>query len=465
MKLTFYGAAENVTGSKYLLEAAGRRLLVDCGMFQERQLSGRNWDPFPFNPAGLDAVLLTHAHIDHCGLLPRLVRDGFQGPVYCTPATADIARLILLDSAKIQEEDAAFKRRRHEKEGRGHLPPPAVLYTAADVEAAVRLFRPVDCGQAVEVGGVSISFHEAGHVLGSTWIRVRAGTNGSTRTIVFSGDLGRRNTPILRDPEMPADADHVLVESTYGNRDHKPSDAIPELLATIITETRAAGGNVVIPSFALERTQELLYHLSGLLRARRIPRPYVFVDSPMAVRLTEVFQRHPELFDDETRSLLRRGEHPCDFPGLRMTQSVEQSKAINEVRRGAVIIAGAGMCTGGRIKHHLVANISRPESTILFVGYQANGTLGRAILEGAREVRIHGQPRVVAARIAKINGFSAHGDRNELLGWLSGLQSSPRQTFVVHGEPEASRAFADLLHEKKGWSASVPAYQSSVELA
>ena len=460
--LAFHGAAQNVTGSRYLVEANGARVLVDCGLYQERDLRDRNWDPFPVPPETIDAVVLTHAHLDHCGLLPKLVREGFRGEVHCTAATADVARIVLLDAAHLQEEDAELKRRRHERDGRAGPHPPVPLYTKADAEAALPQLRPVPYGKPVAVApGIEATFHEVGHILGATAISLRIGQGAASRTVLFSGDVGRWDVPIVRDPAVISEADYVVVESTYGNRLHAPSADIPDKLAGIVNRTREAGGNLVVPSFAVERTQELLYHLNELLHADRVPHLRVFVDSPMAVRVTEVFRRHRELFDEQAMRLLSEGRHPCDFPGLTMCRSVRESKSINHIKGTAIVIAGSGMCTGGRIKHHLSHNIGRPESTVLFVGYQANGTLGRAILEGASEVRIHGHTHAVQARIAKINAFSAHADREELVRWLSGIESAPRHVFVTHGEPASANAFADVVRERFGWETSVPVYQET----
>jgi len=465
LRLHFLGAAGNVTGSSYCVELDGKRLLVDCGLYQERKLRKRNWDPFPVPAADIDAVLLTHAHLDHCGLLPKLVKEGYRGPVYATPATADIAAIVLRDSGKIQQEDAEHKRRRHEREGRKGPYPDVPLYTVEDAEAAVRLLQPVPYGEALgPLEGVEATFHDAGHILGSSMVFLRVRRNGEERTLLFSGDLGRCDLPILRDPTTFDSADYVVVESTYGDRLHRPTASIPGSLSKIVNRTHKLGGNVVVPSFAVERTQELLYHLSGLLAEKRIPPLTVFVDSPMAIRVTEVFRRHPELFDEHARALLREGRHPCDFPGLVLCRTVEESKAIKHHEGTAIIIAGSGMCTGGRIKHHLVSNISRPESVVLFVGYQASGTLGRLILEGLETVRIHGEHYPVEASVAKINGFSAHADRRELFRWLSALSRPPRRIFVTHGEPESSDHFATYVRGKTGWETRVPAYGDSVAL-
>ncbi len=465
IKLTFLGAARNVTGSRYLLETENTRFLVDCGLYQEREFSSRNWEPFPFPPRSLDAVLLTHAHLDHCGLIPKLVREGFQGKIYCTTATSKITQIILLDSAYLQEEDAAFKKRRHEREGRKGPFPEVPLYTIADAQASLPLFSPVEYGERVVIGGdVEATFHDAGHVLGSSMIRVTVRQGGEERTIIFSGDLGRWDRPILRDPNLFRQADYVLVESTYGDREHDAPANIRDSLAEVVNSTYRAGGNIIVPSFALQRTQEVLYYMNDLLVEDRIPHIMVFLDSPMAIAVTEVYKKHSELFDQEMSSRLRHKTSPFDFPGLRMTQTTDESKALNHIRGTIMIIAGAGMCNGGRIKHHLVSNITRRESTILFVGYQAVGTLGRLIVDGAKKVRILGTSYPVRARIAQISGFSAHADRNELLRWLSGLTSAPKHVFVIHGEAAAADQFARSLRESTGWEVSVPEYKTEVIL-
>ena len=465
IKLGFYGAARNVTGSKYYLEADGHKFLVDCGLYQERFLKDRNWEPFPINPHSLDAVLLTHAHIDHCGLLPKLVREGFNGRIYCTDATADIAKIMLTDSARLQQEDALNKKMRHEQEGRKAHFPEMPLYTEKDAEDCYPLFHPVPYGRTIQLAdGLEAVFHDAGHVLGSSSLMLRADRNGETRRILFSGDVGRRNRPILRDPTLFKEADYIIIESTYGDRLHEDGDKIADELAEVINSTVVNGGNIVVPSFALERSQEILYYMNELLLANRIPHIMVFFDSPMAVSITEIFEEHLDLFDKEAREIIRSGKSPFSFPGLTRVSTTDESKAINWITGSVMIIAGSGMCNGGRVKHHLVSNISRKESTILFVGYQAVGTLGRQIVDGAKIVRILGKKYRVKARIAQMNGFSAHADRNELLQWLSSIRNQPRGIFITHGEEGASASLADAVREKFGWKVSVPQYKDEVTL-
>lgn len=465
IKLSFLGAAGNVTGSRFLLEANGTRVLIDCGLYQERDLRSRNFEPFVTAPGSIDAVLLTHAHLDHCGLLPKLARDGFKGKIYCTGATAQIAEIVMLDCGHLQEEDAAYKLKRHKREGRVGPHPVVALYTADDAAACVHLFSPVPYDRPTPIAdGIEVTFRDAGHILGASMIKVKVSDNGEERTILFSGDIGRPNKPILRDPTLFDQADYVVIESTYGDRVHQPTEEIADTFAEIINSTRRAGGNVIIPSFALERSQEVLYHLNELLLEKQIPPLMVFMDSPMAIRVTEVFENHPEVFDREMLELIRRKESPFDFSGLTMTRTTKQSKAINNITGTVIIIAGSGMCTGGRVKHHLVSNISRPESTILFVGYQAVGTLGRRILDGADEVRIIGHVRSVKARVARMNGFSGHADRDELFAWLSAIKQPPKQLFIVHGEPDAALNFSEYVENKVGWKTSVPNYKDTVNL-
>lgn len=466
MKLQFLGASRQVTGSRYYLEMDGARLLVDCGMFQERQYQERNWQPPPVDPRQIQAVLLTHAHLDHCGLLPRLVQQGFRGKIHSTGPTADLAELILRDSAEIQAEDVAYKKKRHRREGRTGKRPTIPLYTIDDVERTLPRFERTGYGQPVKLGdGVNVTFHDAGHILGSSVLELTARSNGQARRLLFSGDLGQWNRPLLRDPTTFDEADYVVMESTYGDREHKPEADVETQLATIINETVQAGGNVVIPTFAVERAQELMYYLSQLLRNNRIPQVPIFLDSPMAVSVVDVFSRYRDELDHETWQRIRAGDWPLRFPGLKLTGSVEESKAINEVAGSSIIMATSGMCNAGRIKFHLRRNIGRPESTILFVGFQVPGTLGRQILEGEREVRIHGTLYLARARIAQIHGFSGHADRSGLLRWLGSFRRPPEHLFLTHGEESVSLALAEQVKTERQWNVTVPEYQQVAALA
>jgi metallo-beta-lactamase family protein len=465
LRLSFLGAAKSVTGSRFVLETPAARVMVDCGLSQERDMQSKNWEPFSVPPDRIDEVLLTHAHLDHCGLLPRLVREGFKGRIVATGPTAEIARIVMLDSAHLQVEDAEQKKKRHQQEKRTGPHPAAPLYTEKDAEAAAALFHVVSLGDTVSLaGGLEAEYFEAGHILGSASIRVRAGRGPDARTVLFSGDIGRWDRPIINDPDPCDQADYVLMESTYGDSLHGADEEIGAALERIVNRTVKAGGNIVIPSFAIERSQEVLYYMNGLLRSNRIPHLLVFLDSPMATKVTDIFSHWPQLFDADMARLLKEGKSPFELPGLVMCRSIEDSKSINSITGSAIIVAGAGMCTGGRIKYHLVRNISRAESTILFVGYQAEGTLGRQILDGAKQVRILGSMLPVKAKVERIPGFSAHADRDELLRWASKQKSRPRRAFVIHGEPQVAAHFSATLKEKMGWEAVVPGPGQTVEL-
>ena len=460
--LTFLGAARTVTGSRYLLETPGARILVDCGLFQERSHQNRNWESGRFDPATINVVLLTHGHLDHCGWLPKLVKDGFRGKVYATSATADLTPVILLDSARIQEEDAATKKARHLKEGRQSPRPIEPLYTVSDAERAIAYIRRVaHLGTAVEVApGVSAEWGENGHILGASWVAV----NVLGKRIVFSGDIGRWDRPILNDPVPPLAADYLVVESTYGDRRHEENGDIEEQMAAIVAESYSRGGNLLIPSFSVERAQELLFILAKLRRSGRLPHASVYLDSPMASKVTGIFKDHPEACDREMLSLIRQGKSPFEFDGLTFPEKASDSRRLNDIHGGAVIIAGNGMCTGGRIKHHLLHNIERPGTTLLFVGYQAPGTLGRLLLEGASEIRLFNRQLKVRAGIRTLFGMSGHADSDELLRWARVIGHPPEHCFVTHGDPEASAAFAASLRETLGWKTSNPALDDRVEL-
>lgn len=454
VSVTSLGAARNVTGSRHLLEADGLRLLVDCGLYQEREFADRNWEAFPVPPASIHAVLLTHAHIDHCGWLPRLVSAGFAGRIWCTHATGEIVPIILADAARLQGEDVETKDKRHAQTGRQPARQPAPLYDEAEVDVAVGRLNTVDFAVATEVApGARATWLPAGHILGAAMILVEV----AGKRVLFSGDLGRWDRPLVPDPADPPSVDLVLVESTYGDRLHTTDADIPGQLERIIGGTIAQGGVVLIPSFAVERAQELLWYLHRLHEAGRIPEVPVFLDSPMAVKLLEVFRRHPEALDEESR----RG---FDLGSLKLTRTRDESKAINDHRGAAVIIAGSGMLNGGRIKHHLLRHIDDPASCLLFVGYQANGTLGRQLVEGARRVRLFGIERPVRIRVEQVQGFSGHADRDEVLGWLSRMSPKPKKVAVIHGGDQVAPAFAKLVQERLGIPAHASEYRERIEV-
>jgi len=441
MEISFHGADRGVTGSCHLLACADRLLLVDCGMFQgSRELQEENSAAFGFDPAALDFLLLTHAHLDHCGRLPLLVKRGFRGEVIATAATRELAQIVLQDSAHMAEDDAAWRSRR--KGGAPVVP----LYTQADVAAAMQCFgRALAYGQVLELAaGLRVSFHDAGHILGSAHVLVQVREAGRDRRVLFSGDIGGAGRPILRDPAPPA-AEIVLMESTYGDRCHRsPAASVAELIEVIGT-TVARGGNVVIPSFALERTQEILFALRAAVTTGTLPPQLpVFVDSPMAVSVTEVYRAHPECYDAESAALIADGHDLFGFAGLRLVRATAESMALNRISGGAVIMAGSGMCTGGRVRHHLVHNLPRSNASIVFVGFAAQGTPARRIIDGARTINLFGEELPVRAHVHTINGFSAHADQTELLAWHARAGGGER-TVLVHGEPRAMNELAARL--------------------
>jgi metallo-beta-lactamase family protein len=444
MKLTFLGAAGMVTGSCYLLEAGGLRLMVDCGMFQGKE-EALNREPFGVNPGSLDGVILTHAHIDHSGRLPLLRKQGFVGPVYTHQATADLAAIMLLDSAHIQEMESERETRKSRRAARDGAEP---LYSLADAKAVAAQFFPIPYGELHQLNDqLAIRLQDAGHILGSAIVEVfETDAEGRTTKLVFSGDLGQPERPILRDPTLIDEADYLVLESTYGNRLHEPHESTLDQLAEIIRTTVAGGGNVVVPSFAVGRTQELLYALNTLKEGGKLPAGLkVVLDSPLAIAATEVTDKHREVFDEPAQAMIRRGDDPFAFPGLVMSRTSDDSKALNDARQPMVIIAAGGMCEAGRILHHLKHNLWRPNCTVLFVGYQAEGTLGRRILDGASPVHIHGEEIAVKARITSLPGLSAHADQGQILHWVAGLKRLPLQTILVHGEAEGREALAKLL--------------------
>jgi metallo-beta-lactamase family protein len=463
MKLSFHGADRGVTGSCHLVECAGRRILIDCGLHQGgRELEEENAEPFGFDPAEIDYVLLTHAHLDHCGRLPLLVKRGFRGEIVTTAATRELSRLVMLDAAHLQEEEArrlAHRSVHHRKHS--HLVAP--LYSILDAFTVLDYFgRTAVYNQSIELApGIRATFFVAGHILGSASIFLELEEQGRRRSVLFSGDLGNVGRPILRDPVTPPKADVVVMETTYGDRLHKPFAPSVDELYEAVAATFKRGGNVIIPTFALERAQEILFFLrEGVEKGMLSRSTQVFLDSPMAISATEIFKRHPECYEPETAELFREGRDPFHLSGLHFTRETTESMAINHIGGGAIVMAGSGMCTGGRIRDHLKHNLGREECSVIFVGYAATGTLARQLIDGAKEVRIHGEEIPVHARIHTINGFSAHADQAELLAW-HGKIGGPARTFLVHGEEQTMSNFAALLKETR---VEMPALNEVFEL-
>jgi metallo-beta-lactamase family protein len=507
ISIQFLGAAGCVTGSQFLVSVGQRHVLVDCGMFQgSPQEVERNRMPFAFEPSSIDALLLTHAHLDHCGRTPSLTRGGFRGPIHATRATVDLTEIVLRDAAKLQVEFTnRWNRRQARKAERAahadaetqteaaaqetddpsfperlrHAPPEGrtvireALYDEHDVERAMEQMRGCDYGDVVEVtDGVTAVFHDAGHILGSAIIELRVTDGDASLTIVFSGDLGRDGSPIIRDPEPVEHADHVVIESTYGNREHDPHVEAIEALVAAVGEVATQRGVMLIPAFAIGRTQELIWVLDDLVRAGRIPRVPLYIDSPMASKATIVYDEHPETYDEDTAALIRSGDSPLRYPGQQFTDLVEESKAIRHANRPIVVVASSGMLTGGRIMHHLKDFLPDPTCTLLFIGYQGEGTLGRHIAEGATSARIDGEEYPVRCRVRTISGFSAHADQHELEAWLAHFgraavadNGRPKTVFIVHGDPEAAEAFAARIRSELGMNAHVAAHHEVVTLA
>jgi len=457
MKLSFHGADRGVTGSCHLIECAGHRVLVDCGLYQgSREVEEENAEPFGFDPSRIDALLLTHAHLDHCGRIPLLVKQGLRGEIITTSASRELSRLVMLDSAHIQEEEAE----RHQRKGRRQHPGP--LYgTLEALDSLDRFGRVAAYGTPLEVApGIRATFLDAGHILGSACILVELREGDRERRVLFSGDLGSSGRPILRDPTPPPEVDVVVMESTYGDRLHRDLESSVVELHGAIRDTVERGGNVIIPTFALERAQEILYFLREGSEAGVLPRDLeVFLDSPRAISATEIFGRHPECYDRETAALFQQGRDPFALPGLHFTRQSTASMRINQIRGGAVVMAGSGMCTGGRVRHHLRHNLARHQSSVIFVGFAARGTLARAIIDGAKQVRIYGEDIAVRARIHTINGFSAHADQAELLAWHASTRA--KRTFLVHGEEEPMRVLARRLENTK---VEMPSLHDEIEL-
>ncbi len=460
--IQFLGAAGTVTGSKYLVETGNTRFMVDCGMFQgAKQLRLQNWAGAPVPPDSVREMLLTHAHIDHIGMLPLFVREGFSGPAWATPATVELCEISLLDAAHLQEEDARFAN----KKGFSKHKPALPLYSVEDAQRAIKQLRPLPYDETLEVEkNVQVRFRDAGHILGSAILEAKIAQNGTGVKVVFSGDLGRYNSLILRDPDPVDQADYLVVESTYGNRTHPVEESASEV-ARFINETASRGGVLVIPAFALGRTQTLLYVIRELKKQASIPDLPVYVDSPMAIHVTELFCRHIAEFDDEARAAFAAtGTCPVLCPNLHFINTPQQSQELNDLRYPAIIISASGMATGGRILHHLKYRLPDPRNTILFVGFQSNGTRGQLLRDGARTIRIHGEDVPVRARIESMESFSGHADSTEILRWLRNFKQPPRTVFVVHGEPDASAALAELIKQSLGWPVRIPQHGEKVTL-
>ena len=474
MKVTFCGATKTVTGSNFLVEGAGKKFLVDCGLYQGGAKDEiKNEEPFPYDINEIDFMLLTHAHIDHSGRIPKLYKEGYRNPIYATNATCDLCAIMLPDSGHIQETETEWKNRKRIRRGEEELVP---IYDAETAAKSLELFKGEPYNQIIELDDdIHVRFNDAGHMLGSSIIEIWIRENGENKKIVFSGDLGNNDIPLLAEPTIIQDADFLVMESTYGNRLHIKNENKAKAFINIVTDTIKNGGTVVIPSFAVGRTQEILYELNKIKdseddspeferKYRLLMNTPVYVDSPLAISATEVFKENMDLFDEETQELIRRGDNPLEFPGLKFTQTVEESKALNESNESAIIISASGMCEVGRIKHHLKHNIWNPKNTILFVGYQAPGTLGRKIVDGAKTVKIFGEEVAVNARVEYIEGYSGHADQAGLLHFVDSFVKKPNHIFLVHGEEESQKALRDKINENFDLPVSIPDYCESFDL-
>ena len=474
MKVTFCGATKTVTGSNFLVEGAGKKFLVDCGLYQGGAKDEiKNEEPFPYDINEIDFMLLTHAHIDHSGRIPKLYKEGYRNPIYATNATCDLCAIMLPDSGHIQETETEWKNRKRIRRGEEELVP---IYDAETAAKSLELFKGEPYNQIIELDDdIHVRFNDAGHMLGSSTIEIWIRENGENKKIVFSGDLGNNDIPLLAEPTMIQDADFLVMESTYGNRLHIKNESKAETFINIVTDTIKNGGTVVIPSFAVGRTQEILYELNKIKdseddspeferKYRLLMNTPVYVDSPLAISATEVFKENMDLFDKETQELIKRGDNPLEFPGLKFTQTVEESKALNESDESAIIISASGMCEVGRIKHHLKHNIWNPKNTILFVGYQAPGTLGRKIVDGAKTVKIFGEEVAVNARVEYIEGYSGHADQAGLLHFVDSFVKKPNHIFLVHGEEESQKVLRDKINENFDLPVSIPDYCESFDL-
>ena len=473
MKITFLGATKIVTGSNFLVEAAGKKFLVDCGLYQGKaELEEQNYRDFDYNPAEIDFMLLTHAHIDHSGRIPKLYNDGFKGPIYAHKATCDLCQIMLPDSGHIQEMEAEWKNKKRLRKGQ---PTRGPLYTAEDALKCMEIFVPVKYDEIIQVSeDIYVRFNDAGHMLGSSTIEIWAKEDGKETKAVFSGDLGNNDIPLLSEPTMIDNCDYLVMESTYGSRLHVRNDQKAELFLKIVSETIDNGGTVVIPSFAVGRTQEILYEINKikenrndeefLREYRTLMKVPVYVDSPLAISATKVFKENMDLFEDEVKEEMERGNNPLEFPGLKFTQTAEESKALNESDEPAIIISASGMCDVGRIKHHLKHNIWNPKSTILFVGYQAPGTLGYEIVNGAKKVTIFGEEFAVNARIEYIEGYSGHADQEWLMNFVYSFYNKPKHIFLVHGEEESQEVLRNKILENTGIGVTIPEYGETYQL-
>jgi metallo-beta-lactamase family protein len=450
--IQFLGAAGTVTGSRHLLETAGRRYLIDCGLFQgSHTLEEQNWAQFPILPDQIDAVLLTHTHVDHTGFLPRLVCEGFRGPVYATEATCALLKIVLPDSAHLQEQEAIYAN----KKGYSRHKPALPLYTIADAEQVLNMLQPIAFHLPLNLDGISVTWRPAGHILGSAFLQVEVEDHGKPTRIVFSGDLGRYGGEVMKDPHPLEQADYVVVESTYGDRLHS-EEPIEDVLERIVQDVISRSGVLLIPAFAIGRTQKVLFHFRRLQERGRIPNLPVYVDSPMAIDASAIYQKFGDDHSLDPNLLMDNDKSPLSTKDTRFVRDVEISKELNTLPGPAVIISASGMCNGGRILHHLKWRLPDRRNTVLFVGYQAEGTRGRFLLEGAREITIHGEKVQVHARIERVDALSSHADRKEILHWLSGINKPPQNTFIVHGEPQASQTLAEHIRTDLGWNTIIP---------
>ena len=473
MNITFLGATKTVTGSNFLVEGAGKKFIVDCGMYQgSTKDEMKNSEPFLFDVNEIDFMLLTHAHIDHSGRIPKLYNEGYRRPIYTTKATCDLCSIMLPDSGHIQEMEIEWRNRKRKREGKEALPP---LYTAADAIKSMEIFKPIKYDEIIEIDpNIHVRFNDAGHMLGSSIIEVWVNENGEEIKTVFTGDLGNNDIPLLSSPTMIERTDYLVMESTYGGRLHNRNDDKAKMFLNIVSDTLEKGGTVVIPSFAVGRTQEILYELNNLKEQQddeKFKKEYeklmsapVYVDSPLAISATEVFKENMDLFDEETQEIMKRGDNPLEFPGLKFTRTADESKELNEKNEPSIIISASGMCEVGRIKHHLKHNLWNPNSTILFVGYQAPGTLGRKIVDGAKTVKIFGEEIAVNARIEYIEGYSGHADQEWLMNFIYSYINKPKHIFLVHGEPEGQLTLKNKILEELNIPVTIPEYGETYEI-